>query len=298
MKQQSIVGFVDMMCLKSRCIASFATNVLIRLIIIACVSSLQYSCLLQFGTPGALAFLTDLLLSLLTIMMISFDRLPSKNTGLNTCVGKANYEFFFRTMLSIATMLTLHGIMQIGIILDIFFGSGATRDRAESWFGSNRDTSVAVVSIMGVFILFDVLALSLMVQLLAFHFHLRRQGLTTYQYIYQDNRKKGEIRKLKRDLESHRMVAMGKAQEEGRTCEWFQLRIGGLLREKVGCARCDPLKLEGEGQPREQQKKQPQKIQQSVVQNGNGAHVVLSKQGESVEVSVDPEESKEPEDEK
>jgi hypothetical protein len=197
-------------------------------------------------------------------------------------------------MLSIAAMLIVHCFFQIGIILDIFLGSGATKDRAESWFGSNKDTSVTVVSIMGVFILFDVLALSLMAQLLAFHIHLRRQGLTTYQYIYQDNRKKSEIRKLKRTLETRRMAAMGKAQEEGRTCQWLQLRIGGILREKVGCARCDPLKLEGEGQEREQQPK----IHESVVQNGNGVHAESPKQDESVEVSVvDPEESKQPEEE-
>ena len=193
-------------------------------------------------------------------------------------------------MISIAVMLIIHGTIQIALIIDIYVGnSKSSAERAESWFGSQGDTTIAVVAIMGVFILFDVLSFSLIAQLLYFHMQLRRQGLTTYQFIYQEKRKKAEFRKLKRALENRRMVAIANAHRDGRTNDRFKLRMGGILREK-GCAYCDPLQLE---EP-ESEKQQQEATQQRA--NGNGVHVASSGDNdEDYNKGRQEEESKEPE---
>lgn len=173
-------------------------------------------------------------------------------------------------MISIAVMLIIHGTIQIALIIDIYVGdSTSSSARASSWFGSQKDTTIPVVAIMGVFILFDVLSFSLIAQLLAFHMQLRRQGLTTYQFIYQENRKKAELRKLKRALENRRMVAIANASRDGRTNDRFKLRMGGILREK-GCACCDPLQLDNPESDKQQQQQKETTQQQA---NGNGVHV-------------------------
>ena len=75
--------------------------------------------------------------------------------------------------------------IQLALILDIYLGNGATKQRAEDWFNANA--TIAVVIVMGVFLLFNLGALSLIGQLLLFHLKLRKQGLSTYQFIVRDN---------------------------------------------------------------------------------------------------------------
>lgn len=196
-------------------------------------------------------------------------------------------------MISIAVMLIIHGTIQIALIIDIYVGeSTASPERAASWFGSQKDTTIPIVAIMGVFILFDVLSFSLIAQLLAFHLQLRRQGLTTYQFIYQENRKKAELRKLKRALENRRMVAIANANRDGRKGYLFKLRMGGIMREK-GCACCDPLELED---PAAEEKKQQQQQQATQQVNGNGVHTGVSGDTDHNNTNKLEEESKEPED--
>jgi hypothetical protein len=161
----------------------------------------------------------------------------SFGTGLNTCVGKANYSYFFRTMISISLMLVVHASIQLALVLDIYLGNGASR--SEEWF--NADATTPVVVVICAFLLFDLVALSLIGQLLLFHNRLQREGLTTYQFIVRDNQRKREQNKQDQELAQKRLVAMAKAEEEGRTCDWLSLRIGGDVRKTCGLTCCDPL---------------------------------------------------------
>jgi hypothetical protein len=165
-------------------------------------------------------------------------------TGLNTCIGKANYPYFFRTMISISIMLLIQAVIQIALILDIYLGSGASKKRAEDWFQVN--TTIPVVVVMGVFLLFDLVALSLISQLLVFHLKLQREGITTYQFIVRDNQNRRERTRKENDLKLRRQMAIGKAKEEGNSTLVFRLEKGGMLREKCGLTCCDPLKMEYE----------------------------------------------------
>ena len=170
------------------------------------------------------------------------------SAGLNTCIGKANYPYFFRTMVSLSIMLLIQAVIQIALILDIYLGSDSSdssKERAKAWFGVET-TVLPVVVVMGVFILFSLVSLSLIGQLLIFHLKLQREGITTYQFIVKDNQNRRERTKKENDLKLRRLLAVGKAKEECNNTLVFRLEKGGMLREKCGLTCCDPLKMEDE----------------------------------------------------
>lgn len=160
---------------------------------------------------------------------------------LNTCVGKANYPYFFRTMVSISIMLFIQAAIHIALILDIYLGNGASKTRAEDWFGVN--TTIPVVVVMGIFLLFNLISLSLLGQLLVFHLKLQRDGLSTYQFIVADNQRRRERTRHENDLRLRRRMAIQEAKDDKNKVLVFKLEIGRWLREKCGLAWCDPLQI-------------------------------------------------------
>ena len=163
-------------------------------------------------------------------------------SGLNTCIGKANYKYFFRTIVATLFMYATHLAVQLGLVIDIYLG-GQTQQRAEEW------PSVTVSKIVMIaFIVLDAIFIILVGQLVLFHMMLQRKGLTTYQYIIKDHQKRRELTNTLEQLESKRIAAMAAAREEGRTCYAEGLRAGRLFRE-LGCVVCDPLQPEKEQPP-------------------------------------------------
>ena len=157
-------------------------------------------------------------------------------------------------MVSLSIMLLIQAVIQIALILDIYLGSDSSdpsdssdssKERAKAWFGVET-TVLPVVVVMGVFILFSLVSLSLIGQLLIFHLKLQREGITTYQFIVRDNQNRRERTKKENDLKLRRLLAVGKAKEEGNNTLVFRLEKGGMLREKCGLTCCDPLKMEDE----------------------------------------------------
>mmetsp|Transcript_8190 Transcript_8190/g.20283 ORF Transcript_8190/g.20283 Transcript_8190/m.20283 type:complete len:317 (-) Transcript_8190:322-1272(-) len=163
---------------------------------------------------------------------------------LNTCVGKKNYHFFFRTMICISLMLLVQASIQMALIVDIYIGNGASKQRALDWFSVNATTPVVVI--MGIFLLFDLVSLSLIGQLLVFHLKLQRDGISTYQFIVRQNQERRERTKKENELKARRESAIAKAKEEGNGFLVFRLQQAGWFREKSGCAICDPLSLDAE----------------------------------------------------
>jgi hypothetical protein len=149
--------------------------------------------------------------------------------------------FFFRTMVSITTMLVIHGAVQLAIVVDIFVRDKGVKLRTEDWFSANA--TIPIVVVLVVFFLFDLVAFSLMSQLLAFHLKLQREGLTTYAFIVEDNQRRREKTKLDTELEANRAAEMIKAKQEGRHCYHSQLRTAGWLQKRYGVqVAWDPLR--------------------------------------------------------
>jgi DHHC palmitoyltransferase len=152
--------------------------------------------------------------------------------GLNTCVGKKNYHHFLHTMFYIGAMLIIHSFIQVALIVDIFLG-GVSKDRANEWFNTNSYAVIAGIYIG--FVVFDAVALSLILQLLHFHSVLRKEGLTTYKYVVRETQRRREKLNQEEARKTQRQLAMGKANDEGKV--WLAARLP--YGEKCPC--CDPL---------------------------------------------------------
>ena len=164
---------------------------------------------------------------------------------LNTCVGESNYPYFFRTLISISSLLLVHLGVMVGIVADIFSG-GPTEQLAKDWFGVG--TPYVVVCFNIVFCVFSSIAFMLIVQLLVFHVGLQRKGLTTYKYILRDNQKKRDKQKQEQAWNAKRAVAIKKAKTEKKST--FMLKLGKYM------ACLDPLRNSDEDAAQRQDKQE------------------------------------------
>jgi len=170
---------------------------------------------------------------------------------LNTCVGIKSYHLFLKTMDFIILLLVSHMTVQVVLIIDMYANpDGSTHELSQTWLGINdgdsresaKDASTLGVTIgMGIFVVLDVVALSLMMQLWMFHRNLKRDQLTTYQFIVKDGQRRREARQMKEELERKRDSAKAKALAEKRKGDYLKLHWGGILAVKCGLKCCDPL---------------------------------------------------------
>jgi hypothetical protein len=142
-------------------------------------------------------------------------------------------------MVSITSLLFVHGSILLALIIDIFVGSGKTKARTEEWF--QLDATIPIVVVLCIFLLFDLACFSLMFQLLIFHLKLQREGLTTYAFIVRDNQRRREKTKADNELAAKRAQEIERATETGRSCYRCKLKVGGFLRSTCGLELCDPL---------------------------------------------------------
>ena len=144
-------------------------------------------------------------------------------------------------MLSISAMQIVHMAISSGLVVDIFM-KGPTEDRADDWLGI-QGASEAVAAVLLFFMIFDFVSLVLLAQLIAFHMHLQKERLTTYQYIVQDGQRRREKAKLQMELHHQREAELARAQQEGLSWYAFRLNSGEKFRQ-WGCGGClDPLEM-------------------------------------------------------
>jgi len=142
-------------------------------------------------------------------------------------------------------MLLVHSSIQIALIIDIFL-HGETKQSANTkwWFSPNNDIAyIPIVAVYIGFVLFDLLSLSLIVQLLYFHMGLRKEGLTTYKYIVRETQRKRERLQFANQRNHQRMVAMARAKDDGNAILVTRLKIGKICSEKLSCTHFDPLPM-------------------------------------------------------
>ena len=151
---------------------------------------------------------------------------------LNTCVGEQNYPYFYKTLWYISGLLFAHGVISMAIGIDVLT-HGTSEQRASEWLGGN--VKEVVVALCFVFLFLDLAAFSLIAQLLLFHISLRREKMTTYQFILKDNQRKRDLAKITDAKKSKRVVAIATARREGKTMLAYRLQCGNY------CTPCDPL---------------------------------------------------------
>mmetsp|Transcript_5884 Transcript_5884/g.9778 ORF Transcript_5884/g.9778 Transcript_5884/m.9778 type:complete len:363 (-) Transcript_5884:108-1196(-) len=179
---------------------------------------------------------------------------------LNTCIGERNYPYFYKTLWSIAALLVVHIGVLLGLVIDILAG-GTSKDRANDWFSANLFQLVVAFNIF--FLFFDLICIALILQLLSFHLKLRKQGLSTYQYILQDNTRKREQIKVTKARQSQRTVAIDQAKQDSKTVYRYRLIMGQYLARFHPCL--DPLPTESVEQSTQQEATNGQQQQRAPV---------------------------------
>ena len=175
---------------------------------------------------------------------------------LNTCVGKANYEYFFRTVGSTLALVLVHGSVLAGLVISFFiqystsqkqtgggYDDNSTLQRSNDWFGLDAGLVVAIVN--AIFLVVDLSCISLLCQLFFFHIRLRREKITTYAYIVRDGQRKHEASRKKMQMGRRRIAAIGDAKKEGQRIRTCLLKAAGcpFVGECI-CKPCDPLRLD------------------------------------------------------
>lgn len=108
------------------------------------------------------------------------------------------------------------------------------RSLAGSWFGGAGANIILVGFNIG-FLVFTAFCAFMVLQLFVFHLGLKRENITTYQYILRDTAKKRERMRLSNMVMQRRVEELENA---GNSMEAFCLKAGALQC----CMPCDPVR--------------------------------------------------------
>jgi len=155
---------------------------------------------------------------------------------LNTCIGAKNYGTFFRSVWSLTLMTGVHLAALILFYIGYFNKSWGVRERSEFLRDGAPEIVLGFNLGVGAFV-FAIVAM--VVQLLMFHQGLKREGLTTYQFIMQDSQGKREKATFKSRVKERRNLELSRLRlEQGRSMEKTFIKMGGVKL----CRPCDPIR--------------------------------------------------------
>jgi len=153
---------------------------------------------------------------------------------LNTCIGSSNYRYFGGAVTSVAFFLTWFTACECVAV--VYAESDRRGGGGRSMFGNSESVKTFLLVANAVNLSFGLLLLGTIGQLLCFHIKLRRMGLTTYEFILVDSRKK-------REREEDMLRNRGSERWEDRC-----MRRCGWNKEE-GWVGCKPCKKEVEEAP-------------------------------------------------
>ena len=119
------------------------------------------------------------------VLIVHFFPLFSTKFIHQTCVGKANYNYFYWAVGSTLSLVFVRGGVLAGLVISFFIQyaremnggqGGTTLERSNNWLGA--DAGLAVASVNCVFLAVDMVCIVLLMQLFSFHIRLRREGIT------------------------------------------------------------------------------------------------------------------------
>mmetsp|Transcript_39547 Transcript_39547/g.77272 ORF Transcript_39547/g.77272 Transcript_39547/m.77272 type:complete len:1011 (+) Transcript_39547:170-3202(+) len=154
---------------------------------------------------------------------------------LNTCIGSSNYRYFGGAVASVAFFLTWFTACECVAV--VYAESDRRGGGGEgSMYGSSESVRTFLVVANAVNLGFGLLLLGTIGQLLWFHIKLRRMGLTTYEFILVDGRRR-------REREEEMLRNRGSERWKDRS-----MRRCGWSKEE-GWVGCKPCRKEAEGAP-------------------------------------------------
>lgn len=126
---------------------------------------------------------------------------------LNTCIGAANYRYFLVGVAGITIITSISLALSMAYMIESFVDGDAVEERGANSFIVISLLSVKIVSIISVVILVPLVAM--VYQLALFHVMLISKGLTTYDYIVNENKRQ----KARRDAKAE---ALKKERQKAR----------------------------------------------------------------------------------
>lgn len=152
---------------------------------------------------------------------------------LNTCVGAANYQSFFKTVVC-TFFFTLVHVASLTLYVALYFTDNVTvRRLSRKWFSAEQPIVILGINIG--FLIWTTSIAFMVLQLLVFHLGLRREKITTYQYIMRDSQRKRDKMILGQKVRQRRVEELEKA---GNSMEALLLKMGGT----ACCTPCDPVR--------------------------------------------------------
>ena len=153
---------------------------------------------------------------------------------LNTCIGERNYQYFCRTVVSVFCFVVLHLVVIVYLIVAYFFDYGNVKDVMDhETYLSFSSFLIVVTIIFGVIL---TITAGLVAQLLLFHIKLRREKITTYEYIVDYNKIRMKKVAERRDLNVRRATAKASAKQNNKST--FMIEMG----KYACCIPFDPIR--------------------------------------------------------
>lgn len=153
---------------------------------------------------------------------------------LNNCIGDANYGYFYKTVWFTFLFIITHIAFLIVYLVFYFGNDDKTVELSKNWLGA--DAPIIVVGFNIGFLVVTAFAGLLVLQLLGFHMSLRRQNMTTYQFIIFDGQRKRDMWQLKQKIEQRRGQEVERANHDGKCIQACWLGLGAKY-----CKACDPI---------------------------------------------------------
>lgn len=157
---------------------------------------------------------------------------------LNTCVGEANYQFFYKSVMFTFLFMAMHSVTLSLTIIFYFVDLGGVKGRMKHIL----DLYVSDTTIIGInigFLVGTLVTTASMLQLFMFHIELRKENITTYQWIVRDSQLRRDRNILEVEIRKQRTLGITDAKtREGNVGEIFRLWMYGW----IVCKRCDPLR--------------------------------------------------------
>jgi len=155
---------------------------------------------------------------------------------LNTCIGSENYATFFKSVWCLTLLTSVHLVALILFFIGYFHKVWNVRENSEFLHAGVPEIVLGFNLAVGVFI-FAIVAM--VVQLLMFHRGLKREGITTYQFIMQDSQDTRDKALFRSRVKERRHLELTRNRLEGRGfVQKTRIQMGGMKF----CGPCDPVR--------------------------------------------------------